>query len=170
MDSLSSYGRSGVDYLSLDAGKRSAATAAAETSQVMLGRGAEPLEATRGESAFAWQLGGQRYALVLECLGTKTTLACDAFDQLGVDRFDAIGYDTVMTATNDLVATGALPLVVNAYFAIGHSLLRTSPTTAASCGAGLKRAQTPEQRGVAVRVQHWRASSVLGKSTWPPQL
>jgi phosphoribosylformylglycinamidine cyclo-ligase len=45
-----------------------------------------------------------------------------AFEELtGVDRFAAVGYDTVAAAVNDLVCVGALPVMVNAYFATGDA-------------------------------------------------
>ena len=39
----------------------------------------------------------------------------------GVNRFEAVAYDTVAAIVNDLACVGALPLVVNAYFATGDS-------------------------------------------------
>jgi len=42
-------------------------------------------------------------------------------ERQGVDRFADVAYDTVAAILNDLCCVGALPLVVNAYFATGAS-------------------------------------------------
>jgi phosphoribosylformylglycinamidine cyclo-ligase len=43
------------------------------------------------------------------------------YEQAGVDHFADVAYDTVAAILNDLCSVGALPLVVNAYFATGDS-------------------------------------------------
>ncbi len=112
------YLASGVDYDVLDEGKRLALAAALRTTA--FARGAlVPSDESRGEPAFVFDVGGVRLALVLECLGTKSSLARTYQDEAGVDRFDWIGFDTIAAIVNDLCCTGALPLVVNAYFATG---------------------------------------------------
>ena len=110
------YEAAGVDYHVLDAAKRSAIAAALSTSAFPLRRGIEVLDASRGEPAIVIRFGDLRLAQVLECLGTKSVIAreCDA-------AFDAIGYDTVAAAVNDLICVGALPVLVNAYFATGSA-------------------------------------------------
>jgi len=42
-------------------------------------------------------------------------------DQIGAVGFEHVAYDTVAAIVNDLCCVGALPLVVNAYFATGSS-------------------------------------------------
>jgi phosphoribosylformylglycinamidine cyclo-ligase len=42
-------------------------------------------------------------------------------DELGINRFADVAYDTVAAIVNDLCCVGAVPLVVNAYFATGGS-------------------------------------------------
>jgi phosphoribosylformylglycinamidine cyclo-ligase len=48
-------------------------------------------------------------------------IARQVHDELGHNGFADVAYDTVAAIVNDLVCVGALPLVVNAYFATGAS-------------------------------------------------
>ncbi len=114
-----SYEATGVDYGVLDAAKRRALAAAATTAGLAVPRGAVLLEASLGEPATVFEIGGVTLAFVLECLGTKSMIARAYEDATGVDRFHAIGYDTVAAIVNDLCCVGALPLVINAYVATG---------------------------------------------------
>ena len=115
------YRSAGVDYETLDAAKRVALAAAAATSAVPAGRGARLEDASRGEPATLVEVGGLRLGFVLECLGTKSMLARAYEEATGEDRFAAIGYDTVAAVVNDCCCIGALPVVVNAYFATGSA-------------------------------------------------
>ncbi len=117
----SAYGAAGVDYEALDAGKRDALTAALATSGQLAGHGGRALDESRGEPAFVFELAGQVLAFVLEGLGTKSMIARQVERDLGSSRFDDVAYDTVAAIVNDLCCVGALPLVVNAYFATGSS-------------------------------------------------
>ncbi len=115
------YREAGVDYSTLDAGKRSAMSSALATSQLLAARGGRALDASRGEPAFVFELAGQTLAFVLEGLGTKSIVARHVLEDLGVNRFADVAYNTVAAILNDLCCVGALPLVVNAYFATGAS-------------------------------------------------
>jgi phosphoribosylformylglycinamidine cyclo-ligase len=117
----SAYSAAGVDYASLDAGKRMALTQALATSKMLGARSGMALDASRGEPAFVFEFGGQTLAFVLEGLGTKSIIARQVLDELGVNRFGDVAYDTVGAIVNDLCCVGAVPLVVNAYFATGGS-------------------------------------------------
>ncbi len=119
----SAYGAAGVDYETLDAGKRNALTEALATSPALLSApgGGRAVDESRGEPAFVFEAGGQTLAFVVEGLGTKSVIARACEDQLGADGFDAVAYDTVAAIVNDLCCVGAVPLVVNAYFATGAS-------------------------------------------------
>jgi phosphoribosylformylglycinamidine cyclo-ligase len=119
--SSDAYRRAGVDYETLDAGKRLAMASALATSHLLGARGGRSLDRSRGEPAFVFELGQQTLALVLEGLGTKSIIARQVEEQLGINRFAEVGYDTVAAILNDLSCVGALPLVVNAYFATGSS-------------------------------------------------
>jgi phosphoribosylformylglycinamidine cyclo-ligase len=120
-DPHSAYREAGVDYAVLDAGKRNALTEALATSHWLAAAGATAVDASRGEPAFVLRLAGSTLAFVLETLGTKSVLAREYHELTGVNRFDHIAYDTVAAVLNDLICVGALPLVVNAYFATGSS-------------------------------------------------
>ena len=117
----SAYSSAGVDYGALDAGKRNALTEALATSGLLATRGGRAIDESRGEPAFVFEVGGQTLAFVLETLGTKSIIARQLEDQLGAAGYDHVAYDTVAAIVNDLCCVGALPLVVNAYFATGSS-------------------------------------------------
>src|ERR1700729_2096375 len=116
-----SYRAAGVDYETLDAGKRLAIAGALSTSSLLSARGGRALDASRGEPAFVFELDGRAFAFVVEGLGTKSVIARHVFEQQGSNRFGDVAYDTVAAILNDLCCVGALPLVVNAYFATGAS-------------------------------------------------
>ncbi len=116
-----SYRDAGVDYEALDAGKRGAIAAALSTSQLLAARGGRALDSSRGEPAFVFELDGRAFAFVVEGLGTKSMIARHVLEEQGVNRFGDVAYDTVAAICNDLCCVGALPLVVNAYFATGAS-------------------------------------------------
>jgi phosphoribosylformylglycinamidine cyclo-ligase len=116
-----SYRAAGVDYEMLDAGKRLAMSAALSTSALMGGRGGLALDDSRGEPAFVFEFDGRTMAFVVEGLGTKSMIARAVLEQTGVNRFGDVAYDTVAAIANDLCCVGALPLVINAYFATGSS-------------------------------------------------
>jgi phosphoribosylformylglycinamidine cyclo-ligase len=116
-----SYRAAGVDYDALDAGKRLAMAKALSTSSLLEARGGHALDVSRGEPAFAFEFGGQTLAMVVEGLGTKSIIARQVLEEQGINRFADVAYDTVAAILNDLCCLGALPLVVNAYFATGAS-------------------------------------------------
>jgi phosphoribosylformylglycinamidine cyclo-ligase len=115
------YAEAGVDYSTLDAAKRLALEKALSTSPLLAARGGHAHDASRGQSAFVFDFGGQTLALVVEGLGTKAMLARAYMDDAGEDFFGAMAYDTVAAIVNDLCSVGALPLVVNAYFSTGDA-------------------------------------------------
>ena len=117
----SAYRSAGVDYEALDAGKRNALTEALATSELLARSGGRAVDESRGEPAFVFECGGLTLGFVLEGLGTKSVIARQLEDRLGAEAFAAVAYDAVAAIVNDLVCVGALPLVVNAYFATGSS-------------------------------------------------
>ena len=140
------YRRAGVDYETLDAGKRLAMASALATSHLLGARGGRSLDRSRGEPASVFELGQQTLALVLEGLGTKSIIARQVQEQLGINRFAYVAYDAVAAILNDLSCVGALPLVVNAYFATGSSDWYREPDRPRPCStAGSGRAS---MRGV----------------------
>lgn len=136
-----SYRSAGVDYEALDAGKRDALTQALATSHLLEeAHGGKAHDASRGEPAFAFTVGGQTLAFVLEGLGTKSIIARAVYEQLGVNRFADVAYDAVAAIVNDLCCIGASPLVVNAYFATGSSEWYEDAERGAALLAGWRRA------------------------------
>jgi phosphoribosylformylglycinamidine cyclo-ligase len=115
------YKAAGVDYDALDEGKRMAMARALSTSPLLAARGGQALDASRGEPAFVFDFDGRTLAFVMEGLGTKSIVARHLLERHAIDRFADVAYDTVAAILNDLCCVGALPLVVNAYFATGAS-------------------------------------------------
>jgi phosphoribosylformylglycinamidine cyclo-ligase len=135
-----SYRAAGVDYDALDAGKRLAMVKALSTSPLLAARGGRALDASRGEPAFVFEHGSQTLAFVVEGLGTKSIVARHVLERQGIDRFAEVAYDTVAAILNDLCCVGALPLVVNAYFATGASEWYLQAERSASLLEGWRRA------------------------------
>ena len=117
----SAYSSAGVDYGTLDAGKRGALAAALGTSELLATHGGRAVDASRGEPAFVFEVAGTTLAFVLETLGTKSIIARELEPELGGRGYEHVAYDTVAAIVNDLCCVGAVPLVVNAYFATGSS-------------------------------------------------
>lgn len=116
------YTSAGVDYRALDAGKRAALGHALGTSGLLARYHSERAwDDSRGEPAFVFGFEGRTLAFVLEGLGTKSIIARLVAEELGENHFADVAYDTVAAIVNDLSCVGALPLVVNAYFATGSS-------------------------------------------------
>ncbi|HET9093350.1 MAG TPA: AIR synthase related protein [Acidimicrobiales bacterium] len=115
------YRHSGVDYDVLDAAKRRALEAVRSSLDAPAGRGARVVAESVGEPAQLLEVGGVVLATVLECLGTKSTIAAQVEAELGEDHWAAIGTDAVAAVVNDLACMGALPLSVSAYVATGSA-------------------------------------------------
>jgi phosphoribosylformylglycinamidine cyclo-ligase len=166
------YAEAGVDYTTLDAAKRRAVAAARATSSYPATRGAVVDDASRGEPATVVRVGDACYAFVLECLGTKSLIARDFEAMTGVDRYDTAGYDTVAAAVNDCCCVGALPLVVNAYFATGAaswyagtrhaSLVDGFARACGDCGAAWGGGESPTLSGLVVPDGIDLAAAVVG--------
>jgi phosphoribosylformylglycinamidine cyclo-ligase len=117
----SAYRAAGVDYQALDGGKRSALGEALKTSELLSRVGGQALDQSRGEPAFVFRFGELTLGFVVEGLGTKSMIARQSEDLVGAAGYANVAYDTVAAIVNDLCCVGALPLVVNAYFATGSS-------------------------------------------------
>ena len=139
-DSGVDYQQAGVDYESLDEGKRLAMSRALSTSPLLAARGGRAIDASRGQPAFVFELDGRSFAFVVEGLGTKSVIARQVLEGEGINRFDAVAYDTVAAIINDLCCVGALPLVVNAYFATGASDWYLRPDRAGALVEGWREA------------------------------
>ncbi|HVV66508.1 MAG TPA: AIR synthase-related protein [Candidatus Saccharimonadales bacterium] len=116
-----SYAEAGVDYSAMDPIKILAQKSAAGTANGLEAFNAKEIAASRGESAYVWEEPDAYRSLVIEGLGTKNLVA-DAVRQFsGKTHYDAIAQDTIAMVVNDLIVVGAMPQVVNAYFAVGDS-------------------------------------------------
>lgn len=115
------YADSGVDYSSLDPIKLLAQKRAQTTAGNLKSFEANEMAASRGESAYVWEDGDVYRSLVIEGLGTKNLVADAVRAYTGKTHYDSIAQDTIAMIVNDLVVVGALPQVVNAYFAVGDS-------------------------------------------------
>jgi phosphoribosylformylglycinamidine cyclo-ligase len=125
------YAEAGVDYSLLDAFKREALAAAARSVGALRGRGGEPVAGAGGAPAFVFRFADRYLALVAEGLGTKSLIAAAMEGELGQAAWRAVAIDTVAAIVGDLCAVGALPLALNAYFAVASSELLAGPRGAA---------------------------------------
>jgi phosphoribosylformylglycinamidine cyclo-ligase len=133
------YSKAGIDYDVLDESKRSAIRNAEATSSLIGLHGGRIVEESRGASAFVLELGGQQLAFVVEGLGTKSIIARHWLEQTGEDRFADVAVDGVAAIVNDVASVGALPVVVNAYFATGGSDWHAGNTSINSLLEGWRR-------------------------------
>jgi phosphoribosylformylglycinamidine cyclo-ligase len=172
-DRGSAYSSAGVDYAALDAGKRNALTEALATSELLAAAGGRAIDRSRGEPAFVFEIGGQTLAFVLEGLGTKSIIARELEGSLGADGFEHVAYDTVAAIVNDLCCVGALPLVINAYFATGssdwyrdgerdHALLRGWREGCVDSGAAWGGGESPSLPGLVAAGDIELAGSAVG--------
>ena len=69
------YRAAGVDYDKIDPLKIDAQRAARETAANLTRHGVAEIPASRGESAYVVEIGGQLIAAITECLGTKVLIA-----------------------------------------------------------------------------------------------
>jgi phosphoribosylformylglycinamidine cyclo-ligase len=118
-ESGQTYADSGVDYSAVDPIKVLAQKGAAATAGNLQAFDAKEMAASRGESAYVWQEGDVYRSLVVEGLGTKNLVADAVRAFTGKTHYDTIAQDAIAMIVNDLIVVGALPQVVNAYFAIG---------------------------------------------------
>jgi len=113
------YKNSGVDYNLLDPIKKRAQKEGFKTAKNLLGTGFSEVSSSRGESAYLIESADCYYAFVEEGLGTKNLIADEMRKLTGKTYYEEIGYDTVISIVMDLTASGAKPLAVLSYWAIG---------------------------------------------------
>ncbi len=134
------YQSAGVSYDVLDAFKRLAQKEALSTGR--LTKHITVLKKSRGESSFVWEEKDCYRAFVIEGLGTKNRVADALRKKTGPTYYDAIAQDTVAMIVNDLIVVGAVPQVINAYFAVGSSNWFADHKRAADLARGWARACT----------------------------
>lgn len=153
------YAKAGVDYGAMDPIKVLAQKQAKGTAGNLKSFGAAEVGASRGESAYVWEEGDVYRTLVIEGLGTKNLVADATRSLTGKTHYDQIAQDAVAMIINDLIVVGALPQVINAYFAVGDStwlsdeqragdLIRGWATACDMSGAAWGGGETPTLKGV----------------------
>lgn len=120
-DPAKTYAASGVNYGAVDPIKVLAQKRAKDTASNLQKFSATELADSRGESAYVWEEGDSYRSLVIEGLGTKNLIADVMRQHTGKSHYDTIAQDTIAMIVNDLIVVGAMPQVVNAYFAVGDS-------------------------------------------------
>ncbi|RTK95119.1 phosphoribosylformylglycinamidine cyclo-ligase [Candidatus Saccharibacteria bacterium] len=115
------YAESGVDYSKMDPIKVLAQQKAKSTASQHTAFGNKEVGASRGESAYVWEEADAYRSLVIEGLGTKNQVAHAVRPVTGKTYYDTLAQDTIAMIVNDLIVVGALPQVVNAYWALGES-------------------------------------------------
>lgn len=156
---IPSYAQTGVDYSAMDPVKVLAQKSAASTSTNLAGFGAREVDGIRGESAYVWEEGDAYRSLVIEGLGTKNLVADAMRPVTGKTYYDALAQDTIAMIVNDLIVVGALPQVVNAYFALGDGawmndrerasdLVRGWAAACDAIGATWGGGETPALKGI----------------------
>lgn len=116
------YSNAGVNYKAMDPIKKMAQDAGRQTAKNLIPHGFSEVSASRGESAYVWKQGNVYMASVIEGLGTKNLVADEMRKITGKTYYDIIGHDTIAASVNDLVSSGATPLVIHAYWAVGDSI------------------------------------------------
>ncbi|MDD5147780.1 MAG: AIR synthase-related protein [Candidatus Daviesbacteria bacterium] len=114
-----SYSSTGVNYNVMDPLKKLAQKTGKQTAQNLINFGIKEVEMSRGESAYVWEEENSYRALVVEGLGTKNLVADEMAKITGKTYYYSIAQDTVAMIVNDIITVGALPQVLNAYFASG---------------------------------------------------
>ncbi len=153
------YADAGVDYSRVDALKLLAQRSARATAHHLTNRAAHEIEASRGESAYLFEINGQIIASITECLGTKALVADAVRRVTGRTHYDTIAQDTIAMAVNDLITVGATPLSVHAYWAAGGSdwfedvermqdLVQGWQSACNVCGVSWGGGETPALAGV----------------------
>jgi len=115
------YAAAGVDYAAVDPGKLLAQRVALETAGALPRRGLHEVAETRGESAYAIDLGDRYLSMVTEALGTKNLVADAMHERTGKHFYDLVARDTVATILNDLSSLGGCPIALTAYWGSGSS-------------------------------------------------
>jgi phosphoribosylformylglycinamidine cyclo-ligase len=114
-----SYEAAGVNYDVLDSFKRACQKEAAATVPALARHGASEPAGVRGESCYLIETPDSYIAHVEEALGTKVMAADAMFKLTGKSFYRNVAVDDVSTIVNDLCASGALPLSVAMYAAVG---------------------------------------------------
>ena len=154
-----SYSDSGVRYDVLDSFKRACQSAATGTEDGLRVHNLAEAEGIRGESAYLVETPTEYLAHVEEALGTKSLIADAMYQATGRSFYRNVAIDDVSTIVNDLCTTGALPVSVAMFVAVGDAAYLSDETRcrdlaegfAAGCaqaGAAWAGGETQVLRGI----------------------
>lgn len=115
------YKQSGVNYDLMDPLKIMAQAEGRKTSKNLRLSAMKELASSRGESAYVVEYNDCYFAIVEECLGTKSLVADGMRKTTGKTYYGLIAQDTIAYMVNDLITVGAQPTTVVAYWAMGSS-------------------------------------------------
>jgi len=130
------YSEAGVKYDVMDPFKLACQAAAAPTREYLRPHGWAEVEGIRGESAYLMETPEGYVAHVEEALGTKSAIADAVYALTGRSFYRNVAIDDISTIVNDLVTTGALPVSVAMYAAVGDAGYLADPTRARDLAAG----------------------------------
>ncbi len=108
-----------VDYDTLDAYKREAMAAARETAIGLLKVGFKEISESRGESAYLIKGHGMILAFVVEGVGTLNKVAEEILELTGRSYMAQVHRANFATILNDLMSSGAYPLMANGLISVG---------------------------------------------------
>ncbi len=106
---------SGVNYSIADPAKILAQKNAIKTIKNLPNNYKEIAE-SRGESSYVLDMGNHYISFVQEGLGSKNLIADEMYRLTGKCYYTQIAQDAVSAIINDLITSGATPLVLNAYW------------------------------------------------------
>lgn len=135
-DAPLTYASSGVNYDVLDTFKRSCQTEAATTTSFLGRHGFSEPGAIRGESCYLVEMPDGYLAHVEEALGTKIMVADAYYALTGKSLYANVAIDDVSTIVNDLCASGALPVTVAMYAAVGDDVFFSDATRSRDLARG----------------------------------
>ena len=110
---------SGVNYDIADPAKIFAQKSALETKN-NLSKNYKEITESRGESSYVFDMGTHYISFVQEGLGSKNLIADEMYLLTGKNYYSQIAQDAVASIINDLITSGAQPLVLNAYWSMHH--------------------------------------------------
>jgi len=131
-----SYESTGVRYDVMDPFKLACQKTAAETSPALAAFGFREVPNTRGESCYLFETEREFLAHVEEALGTKTLVADAMYKLTNKSYYKNVAIDDFSTIVNDLLVSGALPVTIAMYAAVGDSAYLADPIRAADLAAG----------------------------------
>ena len=130
------YKTAGVNYDVLDTFKRACQKLAGQTAGNLARHGMSEPASIRGESCYILETPQAYIAHVEEALGTKVLVADAMYKLTGQSFYANVAIDNVSTIVNDLATSGALPITVAMYAALGDADYLSDAQRAADLAEG----------------------------------